>query len=180
MVFAFFKIRYAKSRMVAYVNGELPPAARRRMARYIEQYPVVYTEYLHQRNAVRELEWKLPLVGQAEKPTLDRMWSAIQSELHQTPPRRSMRLPNFSLRYGVVAFATVLAFALPLSYGGSRTAFALSISQPAPMTATTQPANTATLNGKHIAVLISATEQVEVTPPAPALPRATPVGTDED
>ncbi|MBC8170519.1 MAG: hypothetical protein H7X77_02565, partial [Anaerolineae bacterium] len=44
MLPAFFRIRYCKARMVAYVNGELPIAARRRMARYIEQYPECYAE----------------------------------------------------------------------------------------------------------------------------------------
>lgn len=185
MLLRLLRIRYSKSRMVAYVNGELPPAARRRIARYIEQYPACYAEYIKQRNAARELQWKLPLVGHAEKPALDRMWSAINAELQQAAPqRRSLggAKMQFQLRYGVLGLAMAFAIVLPMTFSGSRTAFALSLSQPAPQTATIQPSNTraAGLSKDRIVVMLVATEQVDVTLPAPAMPQSTPVGTEED
>jgi anti-sigma factor RsiW len=186
LLVAFFKIRYAKSRMVAYINGELPPAARRRIARYIEQYPAVYAEYIHQRNAAREFQWKLPLLGYPEKPALDRIWSAVQAELTASPETRRypLGLPatNFQIRYGVLGLVMAFVMALPMTFSGNRAAFALSLSQPAPQTATLQPADTriAPAKGERLIVMLIATEQVDVTPPAPALPQATPVGTEAD
>jgi anti-sigma factor RsiW len=214
MWLAYFKIRYAKARMVAYVHGELPSAARRRIARYIEQYPACYAEYVKQRSAMRELEWKLPLIGQAERPTLDRMWSAIQAGLETStdahtgalPPvrgrtARRFTRPGFQLRYGVAGLAMACAIVLPMTFTGNRAAFAairsLSLSQPAPQTATSQPPRDATiaagfrnvgLDSERIIVMLVATEQVTaqmgvdvtVTPPAPAMPHATPAATDED
>jgi hypothetical protein len=109
------------------------------------------------------------------------MWSAIQAELNvDTPARRSVRLPNvnFQVRYGIMGLAMAFAIALPLSFGGNRTAFALSLSQPAPQTATMQPEEAATSMRNRLVVMLIVTEQAGLTPPAPAMPRATPVGTD--
>lgn len=174
MLVAFFRIRYCKARMVAYVNGELPAAARRRMARYIEQYPECYAEYIHQRDAARDLQAKLPLVGQPEQPALDRMWSAIQAELAPRPQPRKAAAP-FRLSYGVVGVTVALALILPFTFGGNRAAFALSLSQPAPLIATAQASDTSTPT--TIGMLISV-GQNDVTPPAPALPQPTAVSTD--
>lgn len=203
MLLLYLRTLYCKTRMVAYVNGELPPAARRRMARYIERYPTCYAEYIRQREAARELNFRMPLVGQPEKAALDRIWAAVQSELDtgsqpasnlpasnlpanqsdtllkQPLLRRDWRRESkaFRVRYGVVGLVMAMAVALPLTFGANHTAFAVSLTQPIPMTATGQPTE-----DKEAPVLIAnnnSLQSVRETPtlPAPAMPQATMVVT---
>ncbi len=198
MLLLYLRTLYCKTRMVAYINGELPPAARRRMARYIEGYPTCYAEYIRQREAARELNFRLPLVGQPEKPTLDRIWAAVQSELEadsiRLPASTSANAPvhasdtilrrqwrrepsGFRVRYGVVGLVIAMALVLPLTFGANYTAFAVSLTQPIPMTATGLPTEE-----KQTTVLIArnaSQESIQETPtlPAPAFPQATVVVT---
>lgn len=191
LLLTLIRVHYAKSRMVAYVNGELSPAARRRIGRYIDLYPVVYAAYLKQREIARELNWRVPLIGYPEKPTLDRMWSAIQTELNlsgtDTPPSPQPQrylLGTLRLRYGVMGLALAFVFLLPLTLNGNHSAFAHSLSQPAPQTLEIQPTDTISAkSGQAVGMLVETRTQVkrklEVTPPAPALPQATPVSTED-
>jgi len=193
MLLLYLRTLYCKTRMVAYVNGELPPAARRRMARYIERYPTCYAEYIRQREAARELNFRMPLVGQPEKAALDRIWAAVQSELdsgavsssqpdtrvQQPLLRRDWRREStaFRVRYGVVGLIMVMAVVLPLTFGANHTAFAVSLTQPIPMTATGLPTE-----DKQVTVLVAkntSQQSVRETPtlPAPAMPQATMVVT---
>jgi len=79
-------ILYCKSRMVAYVNGELSPKLRRRMAWYIEQYPECYAEYRRQRELRHELTSQLPVVGIPQAGQLQRLWRVIEGEVSKPTP----------------------------------------------------------------------------------------------
>lgn len=177
------RIYYGKSRMVKYVNNDLPPAARRRVARYIDRYPSCYAAYRQQQDAAREMRAALPGVGLPEKQTLDRMWSAIQDEMQYRPDaRRQSRLEAvlFRLRYGVVGGSMALLLLLPFAFNGNRVAFALSLSQPAPLVATVQPSETHTATVVGMLTGVHGRERaVDLTPPAPAVPQATPISTDD-
>lgn len=74
-------ILYCKSRMVAYVNGELSPTLRRRMAWYIEKYPECYVEYRRQRELRHELTSQLPIIGVPQTGQLQRLWRVIEGEV---------------------------------------------------------------------------------------------------
>lgn len=122
--------------MAAYLNGELSPRARRRIARYIEADAACYNEYIRQRDLARELSCEVPLVGQPTAPQLDRIWAAVQAELTPANPhpfRRSSRMGRStgSARYGLVGMAVALVLALPFTLGNGTVAFAIA-PQPAP------------------------------------------------
>jgi hypothetical protein len=186
MLLLYLRTQYCKSRMVAYVNGELPPAARRRIARYIERYPTCYAEYIKQKDAARELNFRLPLIGQPDKPALDRIWAAVSAELteHHTPhsglgsTSRSRLLTAplaFRVRYGVLGLMMVVSFALPLTFSANHTALAVSLTQPIPMTATGLPTEDKEQpTDVHVTFRVGS---VQTTLPAPALPEATAVST---
>lgn len=168
MVLAFFRYRYCKAHMVAYLHGELSPQARRRINRMIERDPACYAEYLRQREIMRELEHGLPIFGQPDARTLKRMWGAIQQELQgHHPPVRAFRW-----RYGVAGVLLMMILILPLTMGNSQPALAHSLSQPAPQTewATSDTATAANS-------LLIANNPIEVTPPAPQHPQSTPTRT---
>lgn len=184
----YLRTLYCKSRMVAYVNGELPPAARRRIARYIERYPTCYAEYIRQREAARELHFRLPLVGQPERATLDRIWNAVQVELEGSSAPQIRRLSqrsvvssslSFRVRYGVLGLVMAVSFALPLTFSVNHTAFAVSLTQPIPMTATGLP----TEEKQPVVLIAESTDLQSVKDqtalPAPALPQATAISTEE-
>jgi hypothetical protein len=197
MLLLYLRTLYCKSRMVAYVNGELPPAARRRIAHYIERYPTCYAEYIRQKDAARELNFRLPLIGQPDKPTLDRIWAAVSAEMtHHTPDtgsggkpqRRLLTSPlSFRVRYGVLGLIMAISFVLPLTFSANHTVFALSLTQPIPITATGLPtedkeqptvdvAQAQLVQGQVVHVQAA---NMRPTLLAPALPEATAVSTSE-
>ncbi|MDZ4669942.1 MAG: hypothetical protein SH821_03630 [Phototrophicales bacterium] len=74
-------ILYCKWHITAYVNGELSPIQRRRMARYIENYPECYVEYRRQRDLSRELAERLPILGAPQGGQLQRLWRLIEGDV---------------------------------------------------------------------------------------------------
>lgn len=103
------RYRYCKSRMVAFINGELPPKARRRVARYIDECPDCYAEYIHQRDLQRELKSRVPVIGLPEAGQLERIWGAVQIQMQQTAsPRR--------WRYGFITAVVVIMLMMPLLF----------------------------------------------------------------
>lgn len=187
MLLLYLRTLYCKSRMVAYVNGELPPAARRRVARYIERYPTCYAEYIRQKDAARELNFRLPLIGQPDKPALDRIWAAVeldltQSAMHHNGTHASRRpvlasTLSFRVRYGVLGLVMAVSFALPLTFSANHTALAISLTQPMPMTATNLPTE-----DRQPPTEVSAKNQLAYAQPlllAPAFPEATAISTSE-
>lgn len=101
----FFHILYCKSRMVAYVNGELSPKLRSRMAQYIEHYPECYVEYRRQQDLRRELASSIPMMGIPQKGQLQRLWRVIEGEVAK-PATLILSLPQI-MTYSVASVALV-------------------------------------------------------------------------
>lgn len=137
MLIAFMRLRYCKANLTAYVNGQLSPRARRRIARYIDIDAACYAEYVRQRELARELNHSLPYIGQPTQPQLDRIWGAIQAEMGGISPTApaSHRTPHYvqvkraNTRFGVVGIACGLVLALPVMLGNSNVS-ALSVPTP--------------------------------------------------
>lgn len=123
------KYRYCKSRMAAFINGELPLVARRRVARYIDECPDCYAEYLRQRDLAEELKRQLHMIGQPDHTQLNRIWENIQSDLSQPRPQRPAR--RYPTRYGLVAIILALVLMLPFILGQTSD-YRTIPSQPAP------------------------------------------------
>ena len=117
-----FKYRYCKVFMARFVSGELSPAARRRVGRYIDECEDCQREYRRQREFARRLERNLPALGAPNAKRLDELWSSLQSEL-QTPAAQTMPLTDFAspqsmqVGYGLVMLAISIALLLPMVIG---------------------------------------------------------------
>lgn len=94
------QILYCRWRMVAYVNGELSPAIRRRMARYIEQYPACYAEYRRQRELRLELSERLPIYGIPQGGRIQQLWCSIEREVAK-PTRFRLTSSQITI-YGLI------------------------------------------------------------------------------
>lgn len=109
--------------MAAYINGDLSEGARRRIARYIDECPDCYNEYIRQRKLANELERKLPAFGRPDAQQLDRIWASIQGELafagagatnsNTHSSHRSTSYTTWS--YGLLALAMSLLLLLPIA-----------------------------------------------------------------
>jgi len=130
------RVRYARARMSAYVNGELPPNTRRFVARIIDEDQGCYEAYLAQRRVQDELQRTLPLVGSPRSGQLDSLWQQISAEMAapeaQTPAVRGELQPSYSLGYGLAAGFLLLLLALPYAVNvGAVSASAVPHPQPA-------------------------------------------------
>ena len=127
MFVAFMRLRYCKANLAAYINGQLSPRARRRIARYIDIDAACYAEYVRQRELARELNHSLPYIGQPSQPQIDRIWGAIQAEISpnaatsasQRPTPHYLQVKRANTRFGLVGIACSLVMALPLMMGNS-------------------------------------------------------------
>lgn len=124
-----FKYRYCKARMIAFLDGELPPRTYRRVARYIDECSDCYKEYIRQRDLHQELAHRLSVFGSPGLGQLDRIWDTIQDEL-QLPPRAHVY--PWYLSYGLVTLVIILALFLPLMLFGDEVSSAASVTPPTP------------------------------------------------
>ena len=76
-----FKYRYCKVHMAKYLSGDLSDVTRRRIARFIDESPDCYDEYLRQREIADQLRRNLPTFGRPDSQRLDNIWVSLQSEL---------------------------------------------------------------------------------------------------
>lgn len=106
------KFHYCQRRMAAYLNGELPTAARRRVARYIDEHPRCAALYRQQRAVRRELDATLPAFGRPSAGELDRIWSGIQAGMQ--PVTMSRGASPLRIRYGLGVLAVITLLWLPL------------------------------------------------------------------
>lgn len=103
-----FKLLYCKTRMVAYLNGELSPEAHRKVSRYIDECPACYAEYVRQRELKRYLSISIPAIGQTNAHQINQMWLGVQSQLQQpAPPTRYLR---YAMQVSVMAMLSVSIF----------------------------------------------------------------------
>ncbi len=131
-----FKYQYCKVHMARFVAGDLSDAARRRIARYIDECPDCYREYMRHRAFDRNLSCQLPTLGRPSRQQLDGMWLALQGEL-VAPAKPINTLGDFARRsslhfsYGLAAVAICLAVLLPIALG-YHASLATSEMRPAP------------------------------------------------
>ncbi len=111
-----FKYWYCKSRMIAYLDGELSAVARRRVARYIDECPACYAEYRQQREMRREIDAALPAFGRPTDDQLQRIWSGIQAAITAPEPQPRLALPR--LQWGALMVVIGIMIVTPLMLSG--------------------------------------------------------------
>ncbi len=117
-----FKYRFCKVHMARFVNGDLSEPVRRRVARYIDECDDCYREYMRHREFAVKLERSLPSLGRPNSDRLNRVWSAVQSDLLVTPPRPIVfgdfgTRSSLNFSYGLVIIAIAIALLLPMTIG---------------------------------------------------------------
>jgi anti-sigma factor RsiW len=121
----YLRYRYAKIKMAAYINGELPIHTRRFIGRLINDDERVYREYIRQRQTQRDLERQLPTFGRPDAEQLDSMWANIQTQLN-TPETPAVTRQFYSLSYGVALGLCVMALMILLTFDSGRASAAVS------------------------------------------------------
>ncbi|MFN8376638.1 MAG: zf-HC2 domain-containing protein, partial [Anaerolineae bacterium] len=105
------RCRAVQAKLTAYIHGELPLKARRRVAAHLEHCPRCQSAYQRERELVHELERELPRVGQGHKTELARVWSKVQREIYAPEtPRPTL---HYRASYGVAALMLMLAMVVP-------------------------------------------------------------------
>jgi anti-sigma factor RsiW len=168
-----FKYRYCKTRMVAYLNGELPSKSRRRVARYIDECSDCYLEYIRQRDLQQDLRHRLSVFGTPYPGQLDQIWGAIQDEL-DIPHRTSIR--PWYLRYGLVTLVFMLVMLLPLTLLRGEVTSAVMVTQPTPEENRNAVITSAPPQPTSVAVAtltVDITDQIDTIIPE-AVPQGTP------
>jgi anti-sigma factor RsiW len=99
-----------QTHLTAYIHGELPLKARRRVAAHLERCARCQAVYQRQRKQVHELEYEIPRIGQPQAGQLKRVWSNVQQELQTPAPRPSFR---YRASYGLAALFLVVAMIVP-------------------------------------------------------------------
>ena len=134
-----FKYRYCKVHMAQYLSGDLSDAARRRIARFIDECQDCYLEYIRQVEFVSQLERELPALGRPDSQRLDALWASIQTELNLSDRTPSLtgggkQRSNWSFGYGLVMLALSIALMIPMTVGYHASVAALDL-PPRPQTA---------------------------------------------
>ena len=128
-----FACRYCQSHLNAYIEGELPLKARRRVARHLDECPTCYHVWLKHRDLSENLERFVPMAGQPGAPQLQRIWESIEATMQ---PSSLSRPRHLRMRYGFAMLMMALGLLLPLTLGNRNVPFSVP-SQPAPPTAAT-------------------------------------------
>jgi anti-sigma factor RsiW len=117
-----------QSHLTAYIHGELPLKARRRVAAHLEHCSRCQSAYQRQRARVHELEREVPRIGQPQHGQLARIWSKVQTELHTPSPRPSFR---YRAAYGLAAVILMVAMIVPYALSRTETPDTISRTLPA-------------------------------------------------
>lgn len=170
------KYHYCKRRMTAYLNGELPPAVRRRVARYIDEHPRCADLYRQQRHVSRELHATMPVFGRPSSADLERVWVGVQAGLE---PRQAARVASAPrLRYGVGVLAMIALLWLPLLLANRPVAALAPATQPDPLVQVV--AVTASPDETQALVIVQTTPHtVNAVPGAAVVPPGTPPPTGQ-
>lgn len=119
--------RHCQARMSAYVNGEVSPQVRRRMARHLHTCSRCYAVYQRESQLRNLLERDLPPFGVAGRTQLSAIWVEVRAELtqHKTAVRRPSQ---HIMRYGFVVALMLVVMFLPMALYDE----AVSVTVPAP------------------------------------------------
>lgn len=137
----YLRYRYAKARMPAFVNGELPPKSRRFIARLIDDDSRVYQDYIRQRQTKQELERQLPTFGRPDSGQLDALWTTIQTQISSKDTAdsvsRSVSPSRYPVGYGLAMILCVVALSIPLTFDSTKASASSLPQQPQPEIAVT-------------------------------------------
>jgi anti-sigma factor RsiW len=167
MLLNYLRYRYVKTRMNAYLDGELPLTARRFIARQIDENPLCYRDYIRAKQSKQELERSLPTVGQVQAGQLDNLWATIQAELNQpeNSTTRTNPRPSYSLSYGVAMLILAIIMLAPFAIDASRMSVSPVPQHPLPEETAllTSPASTPDAHPRAIALVVDTAVQVQST-----------------
>jgi anti-sigma factor RsiW len=153
----FLICHYTRPRLDAFIDGELSPRVRRRVAQHLDRCPHCDRRYIQRRALRRELQRALPLVGHAVEPDYAALWQGIRSELpRRTPPRK--------FRYGLVMMMIMLALVVPFTMGNGRVT-QTPPQQPVPQVQAGTVAHDVTDTQPLATAVASATQAGDTTPP---------------
>jgi anti-sigma factor RsiW len=158
--------RYHQAHLDAYLDGNLTPKARKRVAQHIGNCEACYAEYARRRDFRNELQRTLPLVGQRQNTIdFDQVWDAIRVELPLSTRRRT------HARYGLVALMFMLVLMLPFTMGHRAIPMTLP-PHPAPDTneQNTTPAQTETVAVATVVVSVTEGHNAEAATKLPTVP----------
>jgi anti-sigma factor RsiW len=162
----YLRYRYAKTKMTAYINGELSANTRRFVGRLINEDERVYQEYIRQRQTKQKLERELPTFGRPDAGQLSAVWANIQAEMRKpekdTPPASR---PRYSLSYAVAAVMFALAVLIPFAFDASHASAAASPQESVPETVefTTPDNKEPSAQPTSVAVAAAVQTQAQVT-----------------
>jgi len=158
---SWLRFRYTKTRMTAYLNGQLSTQARHRVARYIDTDQRCYREFIKQRRIHDELQRTLPMFGSHASIGLDRIWQGIQAELTESTPITQPRR-RYAVGYGMAVLLFVVAMSLPNWLREQLDTTSIMPTHPAPMSAFNTTPSPVEQSGEmpHHAVSLSLTEPV--------------------
>ncbi|MBZ0285978.1 MAG: zf-HC2 domain-containing protein [Anaerolineae bacterium] len=152
-----------RSHLAAFIQGDVSPLLRRRIARHIDHCPACYNVYLQELDLMRDLKRSVPLIGNGHQPSFDAIWSEIQSEIVKPKPG----LPRFHMRYGLAMLALVMVFLVPLSMGNQHLTLASPPTQPSPLVQRATPNSTEPGAAETPVSVSFLTDESLVTPEAP-------------
>lgn len=147
--------KHCRKHFIAYINHDLSPKVRGRVAQHLDQCEACYALYSYHKRATNDLGRTMPLVGNHRLPPFDRVWAAVRRDA------TSRSNQYYPLRYGMAMLAITFLLLIPFALGRTNQVLAELPTQPAPLLRATPDVTTATEEGVSVAFEISQT-------PAPA------------
>jgi len=148
--------RECRALLPAYLERDLPRAARSQVAAHLDSCARCHANYAYQRDVLAGLQADLPGLGRLQPAQAVQLWRAVQHDL--IAPRR-MTLPYSQRRVGMLAVLIAAALVLPWLLSPGRLALALPV-PPTPVSASAS-ATDAPLGG----LLVAADGALSMTPP---------------
>jgi anti-sigma factor RsiW len=109
------KCRYARARIPAFINQELPINARRYVARHLDECPACRAQFEAQKTLRHTLMAEVPRLGQPTSGALENVWSRIAADLQAPAVPPPPRTPFRTAAYGFAAALFGLGMLLPLA-----------------------------------------------------------------
>lgn len=125
----WWRLQYCKARLPAYIHGDLPPATRKRIARYLDASSACYAEYQRQRQLARDINALMPAPSARHVPTFDSIWSVVQAPADGAVRRTEKRQ---TVSYGLLMVLLLMALLAPMVWRTGGGAFVVP-SQPSPI-----------------------------------------------
>lgn len=119
-----------QAQLIAYLNRELRPSMRERMAQHLDTCPTCYARLMQESQLAVELQQEIPLVGRGQTPGFDQVWSAFRRDARAASARASF---TQSIRYGWAVLAVAVMLVIPMTIGARQVTLASAPTQPSPM-----------------------------------------------